>query len=426
MHNKPITFNTHLKRHGTENTSPVGSVNWRDGLECVDAESSPIGGSCTLGRVRATHAAIHLDAIEHNVKVFAEHLAAYPCAHGGSPEICAVVKADAYGHGAVPVAFRALQAGATWLAVALVEEGMLLRDAGVDSPILILSEPQPEQMHLVMANSLRPSIYTAEGLAAAEAAAAATGKETEVHINVDTGMGRVGASPEFAVELAKELELNSQLILEGVYTHFAVADEPDNPYNTKQLELFEKTLAAMSAEGINPPMVHTANSALAMDHPESCFSMIRLGMALYGLPPALSFAGRLDLKPAMSLHSKVSMSKQVKAGQRHSYGLRYESPQDETIATVPIGYADGYRRRLSSVGGEVLVNGRRRPLAGTVTMDQILVSCGADDVDVGTPVVLVGKQGDEEITMWELADKLDTIAYEMTCLIGTRVRREYV
>ncbi len=380
--------------------------------------------------MRATHASIHLDAIEHNVKVFTEHLAAYPCGQGArqgqSPEICAVVKADGYGHGAVPVALRALRAGATWLAVALVEEGMALRDAGIDAPILILSEPQPEQMHLVMANSLRPSIYTVEGLAAAEAAAVATGQETAVHINVDTGMGRVGASPDFAVRLARVLEDNHQLMLEGIYTHFAVADEPDNPYNNQQLELFEKTLAALSADGINPPVVHTANTALAMDHPESCFSMIRIGIGLYGLAPAQSFEGRLDLQPVMSLHSSVSMAKRAKAGQRHSYGLRYESPVDETIATIPIGYADGYRRRLSSVGGEVLIAGKRRPLAGTVTMDQILVSCGDDSVEAGTPVVLVGRDGSEEITMWELAEKLDTIAYEMTCLIGTRVRREYV
>lgn len=382
--------------------------------------------TCTLGSVRATHASIHLDAIEHNVKVFGEHLAAYPCVHGGSPEICAVVKADGYGHGAVPVALRALRAGATWLAVALVEEGVQLRDAGVDAPILILSEPQPEQMHLVMANSLRPTIYTSEGLAAAEAAAVATGEATAVHINIDTGMGRVGASPDFAVPLAKALEANDQLILEGVYTHFAVADEPDNPYNGQQLELFEKTMAALAAEGIEPPVVHTANSALAMDHPESCFTMIRLGIALYGLAPDPTFGGRLDLQPVMSLHSKVSMAKRVKAGQRLSYGLRYEAPSDETIATIPIGYADGYRRYLSSVGGEVLIGGKRRPLAGTVTMDQIMVSCGDDDVATGAPVVLVGQQGAEEITMWDLATKLETIAYEMTCLIGTRVRREYV
>lgn len=383
-------------------------------------------GACILSPVRATHAAIHLDAIDHNVKVFVDHLASCPRPDGGSSEICAVVKADGYGHGAVPVAVRALQAGATWLAVALVEEGMKLREAGVDAPILILSEPQPEQMHLVMDNSLRPTIYTVEGLAAAEAAARSTGEETAVHINVDTGMGRVGALPEFAIHLAKELEANSQLILEGFYTHFAVADEPDNDYNAQQLEIFEKTVAAVAAEGIHLPIIHTANSALAMDHPESCFTMIRLGMALYGLAPAPSFAGRLDLQPAMSLHSKVSMSKRVKAGTRHSYGLRYESPIDETIATIPIGYADGYRRRLSAVGGEVLIGGKRRPLAGTVTMDQILVSCGHDDSPTGTPVVLVGRQGDEEITMWDLAEKLDTIAYEMTCLIGTRVRREYV
>ncbi len=411
MQHQSVIFDTHIKSHGYDGTSLV-----------------PLLGvvACTIGLVRATYASIHLDAIEHNVKVFAEHLAAYPCVHGGTPEICAVVKADGYGHGAVPVALRALRAGATWLAVALVEEGMQLRDAGIDAPILILSEPQPEQMHLVMANSLRPSIYTVEGLQAAEAAALATGEATAVHINIDTGMGRVGASPDFAVRLAKVLEGNSQLNLEGVYTHFAVADEPDNPYNNQQLELFEKTLAAMSAEGINPPVIHTANTALTMDHPESCFTMIRLGIGLYGLAPAQSFAGRLDLEPVMSLHSKVSMTKRAKAGQRHSYGLRYESPQDETIVTVPIGYADGYRRRLSSVGGEVLIGGKRRPLAGTVTMDQILVSCGDDEVATSTPVVLVGRQGDEEITMWELADKLETIAYEMTCLIGTRVRREYV
>ncbi len=372
--------------------------------------------------MRATHARIDLDAIDHNVEVFAAHLAAHG---GGKTEICAVVKADAYGHGMIPVANRALSAGATWLAVALVEEGIALRNAGFVEPVLLLSEPRPEQMPLVVANELRPSVYTEEGLEAAEAAAVAAGIDLPVHVNIDTGMGRVGAAPELATHLATVIDETVRLTLEGVYTHFAVADEPDNPFNDIQLERFERVLADLASEGVHPPVIHAANSAFASTRPASCFTMIRLGMALYGVPPAREFDGLLDLKPAMSLHSSVSLSKRVPAGQRLSYGLRYETPAEETIVTIPIGYADGYRRRLFAVGAEVLIGGKRRPLAGTVTMDQIMASCGSDEIEPGTPVVLVGEQGEEQITMWELAEKLDTIAYEMTCLIGTRVRREY-
>lgn len=367
--------------------------------------------------MRATRAEIDLGAIEHNVKALSDHV--------GDAAICAVVKADGYGHGALPVARSAVNAGATWLAVALVEEGVELRDGGFEEPILLLSESEPEQMHQVVEYRLRPTVYSEAGITAAAAAATRGEVDLPVHLKVDTGMGRVGVQPSDALKLAKAIGAEQRLVLEGVYTHCAVADEPENSHTDLQLERFKAVLLELEAAGITPPIVHTANSALAITRPESCYDMVRLGIAIYGIAPSPALDGMVDLIPAMSLHSAVSLSKKVAAGQRLSYGLRYETAGVETIVTIPIGYADGYRRRLFAVGGEVLIDGERRPLAGTVTMDQILVSCGDDDIAVGSPVVLVGIQGSETITMSELGDRLDTIAYEMCCSIGPRVRREY-
>ncbi len=367
--------------------------------------------------VRATRAEIDLAAIEHNVKALRDHI--------GDAVICAVVKADGYGHGALQVAGRATRAGATWLAVALVEEGIELREAGFGEPILLLSEPQPDEMHSVVEHSLCPTLYSETGLAAAAAAASSNAADLSVHLKVDTGMGRVGASPSDASMLAQAISDSPRLVLEGLYTHCAVADEPGNDYTTRQLERFDKVIAELAAIDIRPAIVHAANSALAITRADGRYDMVRLGIAMYGIAPAPALEGIVDLVPAMSIHSAVSMSKRVEAGRRLSYGLRYETAGAETIATVPIGYGDGYRRRLSEVGGEVLIDGIRRRLAGTVTMDQILVSCGDDDIPVGSPVVVVGSQGAHTISMTELAEGLGTIAYELCCAVGPRVRREY-
>jgi alanine racemase len=374
---------------------------------------------------RPASAVVDLDAVAANVAALAE--VASPAA------LCAVVKADGYGHGAVPVARTALAAGATWLAVALPSEGAVLRGAGIDAPVLLLSEPGPDEWDEVVASRLRPTLYTERGVEeTAKAVARAGAPPLAVHVKVDTGMHRVGAAPERIPELLAAVADRAELELEGLWTHCAVADEPDNPFTTTQLDRFAEVLAGVEAAGLRPRVVHAANSAAALDHPEARGDLVRCGITVYGLDPSAEVTGRVPLRPAMSLVAEVSAVRVVAAGEAVSYGLRRPAAVDSVVATVPVGYADGVPRRLSSVGGEVLVGGRRRPLAGTVTMDQLMVDCGpvgdpaADAVGPGDEVVLLGRQGEERIGAEEWAARLDTIAYEIVCGISARVPRRHV
>ena len=369
---------------------------------------------------RPVAAVVDLDAVAANVVALVE--ATSPAA------VCAVVKADGYGHGALPVARTALAAGAAWLAVALPGEGAVLRDADIDAPVLLLSEPGSDEWDDVVAARLRPTLYTERGVEeVAKAVARAGGAPLPVHVKVDTGMHRVGAAPGRIPDLVAAVAERAELSLEGLWTHCAVADEPDHPFTATQLARFDEVLA-----GVRPPIVHAANSAAALDHPEARYDLVRCGITVYGLDPSAELAGRVPLRPAMSLVAEVSAVREVAAGEAVSYGLRRPVPVDSVVATVPLGYADGVPRRLSSVGGEVLLGGRRRPLAGTVTMDQLMVDCGpvgdaaAGAVRPGDEVVLIGRQGDERIGSEEWAERLDTISYEIVCGISARVPRRYV
>jgi alanine racemase len=375
------------------------------------------------GWLRPAWAEVDLDAIAANVSYLKSLVA--------PAELCAVVKADAYGHGAVPVARAALGAGATWLAVALAEEGHELREAGICAPVLVLSEPSPEAMKLVARDRLTATIYTQAGLRAlCEAAkAAAAGERLPVHIKLDTGMHRVGAGPDAAVELARAVSAEPRLELEGIFTHLAVADEPSNSFTALQLQRFEATVQRLRDEGIRPRVLHAANSAGALFHPGARYGLVRLGIAVYGLAPSLAtrnLPSVARLRPALSLKARVSYCKVVKAGDGLSYGLRYRLAETSDVATVPLGYADGVPRRLSQVGGEVLIGGRRRPVAGAITMDQPLGDCGpASGVRAGDEVVLIGQQGCDAIDAWEWAERLETIAYEVTCGLSARLPRAY-
>ncbi len=364
-------------------------------------------------------AEVDLGAIRHNASLLAG-LAA-------PASLCAVVKAAAYGHGAVPVAEAALDAGASWLAVAMVEEGAELRHAGLTAPILLLSEPPAEAMPDVVELGLRPTVYSHTGVeAAAKAVAAAGGPPLAVHVKVDTGMHRVGAAPAEAVAVAMAAGGRPELVVEGLWTHFAVADEPDVAFTAEQHARFCAVVDEVARRGASPPVTHCCNSAGLLAHPSARGQLVRCGIALYGIPPSPALAGRAHLRPALSLRARVSYVKQVAAGEALSYGLRYRLDRRSSVATVPVGYADGVPWRLAAAGGEVLVGGRRRPIAGAVTMDQILVDCGDDPVSVGDEVVLLGAQGDEQVDAWEWAGRLGTIAYEVLCGIGARVERVYV
>jgi alanine racemase len=329
----------------------------------------------------------------------------------------------------VQVADAALNAGASWLGVALVDEGVHLRVAGrFTEPVLLLSEPPHSRMGDVIAHALTPTVYTPAGVEAAAKAVAASARRAPlpVHVKVDTGMHRVGAEPALAVRLALAVHESPELELHGVWTHLAVADEPDHPFTTTQLQRFDAVIAELAGHGVRPSLVHASNSAGALHRPDARYDMVRCGIALYGLAPSTELAGRDDLRPAMALKAQVSLVKPVEAGEAVSYGLRYRFDRRAFVATVPIGYADGVPRRLASVGGEVLVGGRRRPIAGTVTMDQLMVDCGDDSgVEPGDEVVLIGRQGDEEVTAWEWATRLDTIAYEIVSGISRRVPLDY-
>lgn len=365
-------------------------------------------------------AEVSLDAIAANVEALRRVAA--------PAEVCAVVKADGYGHGAAPVAAAAVEAGAAWLAVAQVPEATALRAAGIDAPILLLSEPRPSEVDEALAAGMRITVYTADMIERLAAAVTASGQPPlPVHLKVDTGMRRVGATPADAVTLAKAVDAHPSLALEAVWTHCAVADEPDDPFTAGQLERYEQVLAEVAAAGIDVPLRHAANSAAAIAHPASRYDLVRCGIAVYGIPPAPALDGLVPLAPAVRLATEVSFVKPVAKGDGVSYGRRHHLERDTVLATLPIGYADGVFRGLSLSGQSVLLGGRRCPMVGVVTMDQLMVDVGPDaDVRAGDEAVLLGAQGNERITPDEWAGRLGTIAYEVVCAIGARVERRYV
>jgi alanine racemase len=364
-------------------------------------------------------AEVHTGLISHNVAIVAQRTAPVP--------VWVVVKANGYGHGAVPVANAALAGGAVGLCVAIVDEGVALRRAGITAPILLLSEQPPELADLIVGYQLTPTVTTTRGAAVLAASAAAADQTINVHIKVDTGMHRVGVSPEEAVSLASFISSYESLNIEGVYTHFAVADEPSHVANVAQLNSFNTVLENLSARGINPPLVHAANSAASLANEASRFTMVRLGIAAYGLRPGAGVADLCaGLIPAMSLKARVSAVRWVEAGEAVSYGLTRPLTKGSLIATVPIGYADGVPRALGRTSIQVLVNGVPRTIAGTITMDQLMIDCESDSsVMVGDEVVLIGKQGEHSVTADDWADALGTIGYEIVCGISSRIFRRY-
>lgn len=355
-------------------------------------------------------------AIEHNVRTLAAFVA--------PAQVWVAVKADGYGHGALLVARAAQAAGAQGLCVALVQEGVALRRAGIAGPILVLSEQPPDELRAAVDHRLSITVYSAEQIVQLAACGAS---EHPVHLKIDTGMRRVGVAAADAVALADMIAASPAVSLAGVFTHLAVADEPDRPFTDQQLDRFDAAIAALAAAGHHPPLVHAANSAGALAHPRARYDMVRLGIGVYGIASSPAVDDLFSaLRPALSLHGRVSYVKRVAAGERISYGLRHTFERGTTVATVPIGYADGVPRRLYQVGGSVLIGGRRRPIVGVVTMDQLMVDCGDDPVQRGDEVVLIGIQGAHTITAADWATALETIAYEIVCGISSRIERRAI
>jgi alanine racemase len=386
------------------------------------------------GTQRPAWAEVDLGAIRHNVRVLA--------AMAAPAKLCAVVKADAYGHSAVPVARAALEGGATELAVALVDEGLELRDGGVTAPVLVLSEPAVDAMRDTFDRQLVPTLYTGAGVAAARSAGRALGAGSSrprvpVEVKVDTGMHRVGAAPGEVRSIVELVAAAPELDYAGLWTHFAVADQVSDGFTSEQVALFEAVRAELKAAGLpEPRRVHAANSAGTIAWPASRYDMVRCGISVYGYVPSREVVPALEaelarvemgpLRPALSWKAKVTMVREYEAGERLSYGRGAPLADRAVVATVPLGYADGVPRGYFSAGGGVLIGGRRRPLAGMVTMDQIVVACGpGSGVREGDETVLIGSQGGETITADEWADLLGTVSYEIVTRIGRRVPRQF-
>lgn len=372
-------------------------------------------------------AEIDLDAITDNVKTLRRS--------APGAEVCAVVKADGYGHGVATVADAAIKAGATRLAVAQVAEGVALRNAGItavdDVPIWVLSQPELHEFGAAAKARLEPAVYTSEAIdVAAEARRSHRSGQSPftVHLKLDTGMHRVGAMPSDAIGLAGRVVAASGLRLGSVWTHMACADDLSDrgvSITNSQLDAYDDALAKLAQAGIDVGLRHTANSAALLAHPRSHFDVVRAGIALYGLDPGSQLGPRAGLRPVMSWKTTVGFVKQVKAGSALSYGHRMSVDQDCYVATLPVGYADGFRRRLWAVGGQVLIGGVARTIVGAVTMDQTIVDLGPDTtVQPGDEAVLIGTQGNEQLTADDMAQKLDTINYEITCSVGNRIERQ--
>jgi alanine racemase len=359
-------------------------------------------------------AEIDPEAIRHNIRALGSL--------AGRAEVMGVVKGYAYGHGNPEAARAMLEGGASRLGVARVAEALHLRDAGIEAPIQVFSEPPEEAARALATAGLTPTVYTVAFARALSAAAQAEGLVVPVHVKIDTGMHRVGLSVQEAPDAVALMAKLPGIEVEGAWSHLAVADTPDHPFNKQQLETFLEVTEAITARGIDLRSRHIANSAATISSKESHLDMVRCGIAAYGLWPGPDFVGKADLRPALALRARISMVKEVPAGDRVSYGLRYELPRAGRVVTVGGGYADGYDRRLSGQA-EVLIRGRRFRVSGTVCMDQFMVDVGDADAEVGDIVTLIGSDGGESISAEELAGLIGTINYEVTTRIPSRVPR---
>ncbi len=365
-----------------------------------------------------THAQVHLQNIKNNILGIKKAI-------GKDRKILIAVKANAYGHGAIQVSKMAEDIGVDWLGVATVPEGIELREAGIRLPILKFSPVFLEEMEEAINNDLALAVCELENVKELNKVAEKLGKKVEVHLKLETGMGRVGASPEDSIEIAKEIaKEGSHLLLGGIMTHLPVSDDGNKAFTQRQLEKFKKRVEEIQKEiGVKIPLVHAANSGGVLAHPESWLDMVRPGIMIYGFYPSEETPQTIVLEPGLSFKTKVSFLKKVSKGTSIGYGRTWVAPEDSWIATFPAGYADGFNRLFSNMG-RVLINGKSYPVVGRVCMDQSMCNLGQEtDIKVGDEVVLIGKSGKEEITAYEWAEKLKTITYEVTCQINHRVKR---
>lgn len=395
---------------------------------CAVGQGSALKSSYTRAGVpRGAWVEVSLGAIEHNTKLARKAI-------GSRCQLMAVVKADAYGHGAVQVALTALAAGADRLGVATVEEGVELREAGINAPILVLAQPPLRTIPLLLRFSLTPAVCDTDFALALGEAADKCGKVAAFHLAVNSGMNRIGVFYLDVVDFIRSIDFHRGLKYEGTFTHFATADcETDWDFRI-QVRRFEEALALLREAGISPGIVHAANSASIFRYPEVHYDMCRLGICLYGLPSSAETANLAPLKPAMSVKAQVSFVQEPQLGEGVSYGMNYRVAKPVQIATLPLGYADGVRRCLTDAGFRVLCNGRLCRQVGNICMDQMMIEVPlghsitgqAGGAEVGDEVVIIGEQGDYELTVETMAEALGTINHEVTCLFGLRLPRVYV
>lgn len=371
----------------------------------------------TRKRFRPTWAEVDLGAISHNYKQVRRLV-------GPGIKIMPVVKANAYGHGTVEVSVVLERLGADYLGVATTDEAMRLRDHGIKTPILILGQVLPEEVRPAVERNITLTL-SGDGLLPAIKDAAYSGLKAKVHIKIDTGMGRIGVWHEEAFAFIKNLCHDKCVAIEGIYTHFASAGR-DDFFTNYQIESFERILGKLEGSGINIPIRHAANSIATVDFKRSHQNLVRPGLIIYGMYPKHAFHKLIKLKPALSLKTKIVFIKDAPPGRSISYGRSYITQKATRIATLPIGYADGYARNLSNKA-EVLIRGKRAPVVGRVTMDQTMIDVGhIRGVRIGDEVVLIGRQGRDEIRTEKLARLASTIAYETVCSISSRVPRIYI
>ncbi len=368
------------------------------------------------------YAEINLDAILYNIEQMKQRI-------GKDTMIMGVIKADGYGHGAVPIGRELEQLSVIWgYATATFEEAHILRRNGLKKPVLVLGATFPEQYQEMMKEDIRATVYSLKQAHAMEKAAAEAGGKMTVHVKIDTGLSRLGfqVSKEAADEIAQIASL-PHMVMEGMFTHFAKADARDKTMAKEQLEKFRQMKNMLSERRIEIPLIHSSNSAAIIDMPEANMSVVRAGISLYGMWPSDEVQKEnIDLKPVLSLKSRIIFLKELEPGRVISYGASYKTSRRQRIATIPVGYGDGYPRNLSN-RGYVLIHGKKAPICGRICMDQFMVDVtDIPEAEEGDVVVLVGRDGAAQISMEEIGELSGRFHYEFACDLGKRVPRVYV
>lgn len=375
-----------------------------------------------MNRYNRVHAEIDLDAILYNMESMHGNIS-------NKTKIMAVIKADGYGHGAVEIAETIEHLDYLYgYAVATVEEGLILRNHGIKKPVLILGYAFPDQYEDMIRAEIRPTVFAREMAEELSITAKRLGMECKIHFAVDTGMSRIGyqVNEESADEMA-QLAALPHIMVEGIFTHFARADEKEKDHTYRQIALFREMIALLKKRGIDIPLQHCSNSAGIVDIPEANMDLVRAGITLYGLWPSEDIdKSRIDIRPALTLVTHVAYVKELPAGREISYGGTYVTSEPRRIATIPVGYADGYARGLSNKG-DVLIHGKRAPIRGRVCMDMFMVDVtDIPDVKSGDKVILIGADGDECITMEEVGERSGRFNYEFVCDLGKRIPRVFL